>query len=362
MSAPRRDAEVALDVMGGDGGANVAIAGAVAAAQEDGARVLLVGDERVIRAELARAGGDVHVQRGSLAIFHAPDSVAIDDKPAAAARSKTTSSMRLACDLVLRGEASGALSAGSSGAWMATALLTFGRIAGVHRPAIGTAVPAFTKSGFAHLVDAGANTRCDALHLAQWAALAAVWCQHARGVERPRIGVVSNGGEDTKGTELTRAALVLIRQLPSAIPVDVVGHVEGHDLNRGTVDVLVTDGFTGNVMLKTAEGMFRFMSEHIRRAYADGSWKERLGGALSRTLFARMRTRLDPREFGAAPLLGLARPAFVAHGSSDAYAIRRGIHAVRGFAHEALATRMADAIARTQAIWGQATHGDTELG
>jgi phosphate acyltransferase len=344
------DLPVALDAMGGDAGLAPNVAGAVGAARSEKTPVILVGDEAPLRAAVELAGGADLLADGLLRIQHAPDVVHMDDKPSTAARKKKESSMRVACDLVARGEASGAISAGNSGAMMATALLVFGRIDGVLRPAIGTMLPARSPTGLVHLVDAGANIECQPLHLAQWAVLGATYVRHIYDVPLPRIGVLSNGEEESKGTELTRSTLSLVKRLPAVIPVDVVGYVEGRDLNDGVVDVVVTDGFTGNVMLKTAEGVFRFVTQQIREGYDEGSPLEKLGGALSRPVFDRLRKRLDPREFGAAPLLGLARPAFIAHGSSDAYAIRRGIGAVRSYAAHDLSVRIADAIASARTV------------
>lgn len=346
------DLPVALDAMGGDHGASPNVEGAAAAVRHEGASVLLVGDEAVLRMEIERAGAGDLVAAGVLQLRHAPDVVAMDDKPAVAARKKKESSMRVACDLVEKGEACGALSAGNSGAMMATSLLVFGRIDGVLRPAIGTMLPSRTPSGLVLLVDAGANIDCEPAQLAQWAVLGAVYARHSLGAMRPRIGVLANGEEESKGTELTRATLALVKRLAAteSVPFEPVGHVEGRDLNAGTVDVVITDGFTGNVTLKTAEGVFRFVTQKIKDGYEEGSLLEKIGGALSRSMFERMRRRLDPREFGAAPLLGLARPAFIAHGSSDAYAIRRGIGAVRAWAKNDLGERMSEAIARTAPV------------
>lgn len=333
---------VALDAMGGDRGLAPNVEGAIVAARDDGARVILVGDEAAILAHVDREGARDLVTRGSLLVRHAPDVVAMDEKPAAAARRKKDSSMRRASDLVEAGEACGVLSAGNSGAMMATALLVFGRIDGVARPALGTMLPATT--GLCHLVDAGANVECEPFHLAQWAVLSSTYVEHTYGITRPRVGVMSNGEEESKGTELTRATLALLRELPS---VNLIGYVEGRDLNAGTVDVIVTDGFTGNVILKTGEGVFRFVMSELKKGYAEGTLKEKAGGALSRSMFERLRKKLDPREFGAAPLLGLARPAFIAHGSSDAYSIRRGIGAVRAHARNDLLVHLSSAITAT---------------
>jgi phosphate acyltransferase len=334
---------VALDAMGGDFGASVNVEGALAAVREDGARVVLVGDESLLKRELEKAGASPFLSSGKLSLRHAPEAVEMDEKPAAAVRKKKSSSMRVACDLVKAGEASGALSAGNSGAMMAIALFVFGRIDGVQRPAIATMFPSQASIGFSLLVDAGANTDCTSEHLLQWGILGATYLKHARGLEAlPTIGVVSNGEEDTKGTDLTRGALALLRR--TDLPVH--GYVEGRDVTSAIAPVIVTDGFTGNVMLKTGEGVLKFVLALIKQGYLDGRPLEKLGGMLSRPMFERLRKKIDPREFGAAPLLGLAAPAFIAHGASDAYAIRRGIAAVREHAAHDVTHHLAAAIAK----------------
>ncbi len=336
---------VAVDAMGGDHGPAPVVAGALEAIRADGARVTLVGDEPTLR-ELA--GAPELFADARLTILHATEVVTMDDQPAMAARKKRDSSMRKACDLVSDGQAAAALSPGNSGALLATALLCFGRIDGVLRPAFGTLLPARTTIGCSLLVDAGANTECEPAHLAQWGVLGATYLQRAFGLERPVVAVISNGEEDIKGTELTRGALALLKQTDVAVR----GYAEGRELNRGDVHVFVTDGFTGNVMLKTAEGVFRFVSEEIKRGYRQAGALAKLGGLLSRSMFARLRNDLDPREVGAAPLLGLARAVFKAHGSSDAHAIRRGIAAARRYVAHDVDAHLAAAIARNSAVFG----------
>jgi phosphate acyltransferase len=236
--------------------------------------------------------------------------------------------MRVACDLVVDGKASAVLSVGNSGAMMATALAAFGRLDGVHRPAIGTRVPYIHdgKRRCTVLVDAGANVDCEALHMAQWGVLGAAFVAGVDGVARPRIGVLSNGSEEGKGTALTRQVLSLLR----TTSMDVVGYVEGDDMLVSVADVFVTDGFTGNVLLKTMEGTFRFLSRALKDVFLDG-WTSKMAGLVSKPVFNRFRDSLDPRTVGAAPLLGLARPAFIAHGKSDAVAVRYGILGMRTF-------------------------------
>ncbi len=355
MTTPDSELPIALDAMGGDFGASVNVEGALAAVREDGARVILVGDEVVLKRELERAGASPLLSSGALSLRHAPEVVEMDEKPAAAVRKKKSSSMRVACDLVKSGEASGALSAGNSGAMMAISLFVFGRIDGVQRPAIATMYPSTSKHGFSLLVDAGANIDCTPEHLLQWGILGAVYMRYAHALEStPVIGVMSNGEEDSKGTDLTRGALALLRK--TDLPVH--GYIEGRDLANAVVDVVVTDGFTGNVLLKTGEGLMKYVLTLIKDGYQNGSALEKLGYLLSKPMFERLRRKLDPREYGAAPLLGLAAPAFIAHGSSDAYAIRRAIGAVRQHAKRDVTHHLADAIAKWRPLIDQPQRTD----
>jgi phosphate acyltransferase len=333
---------VALDAMGGDSGSAPNVLGAAAAIREDGASVVLVGDEASLQSAIDKAGARDLVTAGRLSVVHASEVVSMDDKPAVAARQKKQSSMRIACNLVDEDKACGAMSAGNSGAMLATALLVFSRVHGVMRPAIGTMLPTLSPIRTSMLVDAGANTDCTPVHLVQWALLGASYVEHVHGMQRPPVALVSNGEEDTKGTDMLREALALLRQTD----LNVTGFIEGRHLNTGETVVFVTDGFTGNVMLKTAEGVFKFVKDQIKKTYESGNALEKLGGLLSKSVFERMSHKLDPREVGAAPLLGLARPAFIAHGSADAYAIRRGIGAVRAYAKNDVTAHMKDAIAR----------------
>jgi glycerol-3-phosphate acyltransferase PlsX len=317
---------IALDAMGGDIGPSVNVEGAVAAVREDGARVILVGDEKAVLAEIDRLSARPLLESGALSVRHAPEVVLMDDKPAVAVRKKKQSSMRIACDLVENGEGSAALSAGNSGAMMAMALFVFGRVDGVERPCIATPFPSLSPIGMSFLADAGANVDCTPSHLVQFGLMGAVFIEQAHGLANPPIGLVSNGSEDVKGTDLTRAASALFSK---AKGIDYKGYVEGNHAADGHVALAITDGFTGNIMLKTAEGSFRFLVDRIKEAYMDGSVFEKLGGALSKSVFNRLKVRFDHREFGGAPLLGLRKPAFISHGSADGYAIRRAIGTAR---------------------------------
>jgi phosphate acyltransferase len=326
---------VALDAMGGDIGMPVNVDGALAAIREDAAKVILVGDESLLRKEIAQQQGAGLLDNGTLVLRHAPEVVAMDEKPGVALRKKKQSSMRVVCDLVKSKEACAALSAGNSGAMMAVALFVLGRLPGVMRPCIATFFPSNNAIGSSILVDAGANVDCTAHHLLQFAIMAEVYARYHFDIESPSIGIISNGSEDSKGTDLTRAAYQLLEQTD----LNFVGYAEGASLGTGEPTIAVTDGFTGNIMLKTAEGVQHFFIQQIREGYEKGGFLTKLGGALSRSLFKRIKEQFDPREYGAAPLLGISAPAYIAHGKSDAYTIRRAIaiasrHASQNLAHQ----------------------------
>lgn len=306
--------------MGGDHGTSPNVDGALAAAREDGAKVILVGDEALLRRELESRGA-ASLLESSIFVRHAPEVVTMDEKPSSAVRRKKGSSMRVASDLVKNGEASAVISAGNSGAMMAVALFVFGRIGGVVRPAIGTAFPSRSDAGFSMLIDAGANTDCSAEQLFQFGLMGDAFMRSTFKKAKPAIGVMSNGTEDSKGTDMTRGALELLRRTD----LNVVGHIEGNQILSGEIDVVVTDGFTGNVMLKTSEAVAGFVGHEIKRVFENANVFVKMAGLIAKRTMKQVATKLDAREFGAAPLLGLAAPAFIAHGNSDAYAIRRAI-------------------------------------
>ena len=336
---------IALDAMGGDLGVSPLLDGACAAVDEDGAVVVVVGSNDVGEAvaALKRDG-----KRAGLSFAFAADVVTMADKASQAVRQKKNSSMRVACDLVAGGKAAAAVSVGNSGAMMATASFVFGRLEGVSRPAIGTVLPSFAPMKRTLLVDAGANSLCEPVHLAQFGVLGSVYLEHAFGQANPVVAVLSNGEEDHKGTPLTRESLALLKRTD----LNVVGFCEGRDLNAGEVHVVVTDGFTGNVVLKAAEGVFSFMGRVIKETFEGGSVVDNLGGLLSKPGWARIRKELDPREFGAAPLLGLQKPAFIAHGKSDAHAVRCAIRAARRFVTHDVTGHLAAAVVRNANAWG----------
>ncbi len=306
---------IAVDAMGGDHAPGAIVEGALQAVEEHNVPVILVGDEGSIRYELERLGKQ---ESESLLIRHATERIEMGESPISAIRGKPDSSMRVALQLVKSGEANAVLSAGNSGAMLALAVTTLGTLKGVDRPAIVTAIPAV--GGYTCLLDAGANTECKPLHFVQFAIMGEVYARLVRGIPSPRVGVLSNGEEDSKGTDLTRLAHAMLNKAH----LNYIGYVEGRDLNNGRVDVIVTDGFTGNVALKSLEGFAHFLQGQFRTMFT-ASWKSKLAYMLIRNDFTELRASLDPSEVGGAPLLGTDGLAIIAHGASSPKAIKNAI-------------------------------------
>ena len=308
---------VALDAMGGDSGPEVNVEGAVAAAREFGASVVLVGLEEEVRRQLSR-----HQLAGlSLTVCHAPEAVEMGESPLTALRRKKQSSIRVGLELIKRGEAEAFVSAGNTGAVMATALVVLGPLPGVERPAIAVVVPTLT--GQAVLLDAGANVDCKARHLVQFAIMGNVYARDVLGVPRPRVGLLSIGEEEIKGNELTREAF---KELTDEASLNFIGNVEGRDVFNGSSDVIVCDGFTGNVALKISEGLAETML-HLLREELRYDLRSRAGSLLLAPAFRRFKRRIDSSEFGGAPLLGVNDVCLISHGRSTAKAIKNAIRA-----------------------------------
>jgi glycerol-3-phosphate acyltransferase PlsX len=311
-------APVAVDAMGGDHAPAVAVQGAIDAARK-GQPILLVGPEERIRNELQR-------QRASwslpIQVKHAAEVVGMGDHPGQAMRRKRDNSIRAALELVRSGEASAMVSAGNSGAVMAGAVMVLGCAGAVQRPAIVSVLPA--AKGSPLLLDVGANVDCRPLHLVQFGLMGDVYARKVFGVARPRVAVLANGTEPTKGTHLTRAASAAL----ALAPIRFQGYCEGRDLLSGDLDVVVTDGFTGNVALKTMEGtavaLGRYMKDALRSTVPS-----KIGAVLVKTALLAVRSRVDWREVGGAPLLGVNGVVVIAHGASDARAIGNAIERAR---------------------------------
>jgi len=332
--APSQPPLIALDAMGGDRMPDAAVDGALRAVAA-GERVVLVGDEARLREALRERGAE-------LPIVHAGDVIAMQDS-AGDVRRRKDASIVVATRLVKSGEAAAVVSMGHSGATMAAALLVLGRLPGVERPAILANVP--TKTGFTALIDAGANADCKPAYLQQFAVMGSVYARAFYDDPNPSVGLMSIGEEEGKGNELTLAAHALLKATPG---VNFHGNVEGRDLLAGTIHVVVADGFTGNVMLKLAEGEAKVLFGMVRDALRS-SLRAKIGGLLVRPALRRVADRLDPGTYGAQPLLGVDGYAFIGHGSADARAVRNALGTARKMVDAGVRDRIADGLARLTA-------------
>lgn len=317
------ECRIAVDAMGGDNAPTAVVEGSVAAVRELGVPVTLVGDEQRLRRELDRLGA---VPR-QLQIVHAPGTVAMDEHATAGLRHRRDTSLAVGLALVKDEQAAAFVSAGNSGATMALATLILGRQPGIERPALGTVFP--SERGRFLLLDVGANADAKPAYLVQFAELGSAYARRALRVPAPRIGLLNIGEEPGKGSEFARDVYERLAALPE---MDFVGNIEGKDLTRGAADVVVTDGFTGNVAIKTAEGVAEFILRELRGALTS-SWRYKLAALMLRPALLGLRSRIDYAEYGGAPLLGLNGTVLISHGRSNARAIRSAIRA----AHEAAA-------------------------
>ena len=313
---------IAVDAMGGDHAPAVIVDGVVAAARHLDAQIALVGAAAAVEAALA---SHADWRQLNIEIVDAPDVIAMSEPPAAALRRKPGASIRVAAERVARGEAAAIVSAGHTGAAVIAAYSAFGTIPGVDRPALATTIP--TRSRPAVLLDAGANVECRPQHLLQFAIMGSVYARVAAGIARPRVGLLSIGEEESKGNELTRDAHRLLK----SAPVNFIGNVEGREIYSGVADVIVCDGFTGNIVLKTSEGLVEAV-EALLGDELQGTFSSQVGYLLSRRAFRRFRRRVDYSEYGGAPLLGVAGLAIVCHGRSSPKAIRNAIAMAYRFA------------------------------
>lgn len=326
---------IALDAMGGDKAPGVTVAGALDAARELGIEVYLVGDEAVLARELGDQARGLPVD-----IVHASEVIEMREHPATAVRRKKDSSIVVGVRLLKEGRADAFVSAGNTGAVMAAALFVLGRCPGIDRPAIGSVIP--TANGRTLLIDAGANTDPRPENLLQSARMGSIYVSAVTGIERPAVGLLSNGEEETKGNALTLEAHALLRESE----LNFKGNVEGRDIPRGAVDVVVADGFTGNVALKTVEGVAEMLFGLIR-AEVTRDARNQLGALILRPAFRRVARRLDYSEIGGSPLLGVNGNAFICHGRSNANAIKNALRVAR----EAVDGNILAAIQQAGADW-----------
>lgn len=298
---------ISLDAMGGDNMPLAAVEGAIRAHNE-GIKVMLVGDKEVLTAELEK-------HNASLPIHEATDAITMEDHASEVRRRKDSSIMK-AMQLAKSGECSACVSMGHSGATMAASLFVLGRIKGVERPAIMANMP--TLKGVSVLADAGANADCRPSYLQQFAVMGSIYHRVLHGSTTPRVGLMSIGEEEEKGNELTLESHQLLKQTSS---INFFGNIEGRDVLSGDVEVIVTDGFTGNVILKLAEGEAKTIFSWLREGIEAAGILPKIGAQLLKPVFRKLRAKLDPSEYGAQPLLGVNGYAFIGHGSADSKAV-----------------------------------------
>ena len=325
---------IAVDAMGSDNYPTPDVEGAVMAAREYGVEIILTGDAAKIEPLLASANG----KNLPIRVVHAPEMLTMHDKGEdlvmKARHRDAQNSIAVGLDLVKSGEADAFVTAGNTGAAMVTSLFRLGRIRGVDRPALAGPFP--TAKGICNVVDIGANPDCKPENLLQFGIMGSVYAAKVRGVNNPRVGLISNGEEAGKGSELVKEAYPLIANAN----INFVGNVEGKEIFNGHVDVAVTDGFTGNVFLKSTEAVAKLLIEKIRESIKNGGPLALAGGALIRPAMGKVRKLLDPSEEGAAPLLGVNGLVFIGHGRSDALAIKSAVRVAKGAAE----ARVLDAI------------------
>lgn len=330
---------IALDAMGSDRRPKPEIEGAIQAARHYDVRVALIGPRAALEAELSRYPAALGLP---IEIVHASEVISMDDKAVQAVRSKRDSSMRVGLRLVRDRRADGFVTAGNTGAAMATAKMVLGAIPGVDRPALAAVFPTALGTA-AILLDVGANVDCKPQNLEQFAVMGDVYFRTIFGKRRPRVGLLSIGEEESKGNDLTRESFRLLRQLP----LDFVGNVEGRDLYNGHVDVIVADGFVGNVALKISEGLANLVRYTLKESLK-ATITRQVGYLLSRSAFADFKKRLDHTEYGGAPLLGVKGVCFVTHGSSNSNAIKNAIRVAAEFAKSGINEKIEKELASIQ--------------
>jgi glycerol-3-phosphate acyltransferase PlsX len=325
--------DIVLDAMGTDKSPEPEIRGAILACRQLDVRVHLVGPEDFLRPKLrealqtyARRGFGGSKERLPIFIAQASEWISMEDKAAQAVRSKRDSSMRVGLKMVREGRAAGFITAGNTGAAMATAKMVLGSLAGVDRPALAALLPTSTGEPCV-LLDVGANVDCDPENLVQFAVMGHMYAKNVLRVASPRVGLLSIGEEDSKGNSLTRDTMPLLRDLK----LNFVGNVEGRDLYNGAADVVVCDGFVGNVALKTSEGLAKLVSSSLRESLKS-TVTSQVGAMLSQKAFKAFKKRLDYSEYGGAPLLGVRGVCIVGHGSSNERAVMNAIRVAAEFA------------------------------
>jgi glycerol-3-phosphate acyltransferase PlsX len=317
---------IAMDGFGSDKAPEPEIMGAITAVESnEDLEIIITGDEAVLKDAIQKNS----YEGSRIKIVHAPERITMDDSPSAVVRNKKNSSMRVAYELVKNKEADAIISAGNSGASLAIAMFVFKRIKGIDRPAIATIMPAV--GGYTVLIDAGANVDVKPYHLAEFAIMGSEYASFMKGIKNPKIGILSNGEEASKGNDLTREAFAIIKNTD----LNFYGYVEGREIFNGKVDVVVCDGFTGNVILKAsetlAETIFNLLREEINK-----SFMAKLGFFMARNSLKKFKKLVDHNEYGGAPLLGVNGAAFIAHGGASAKALTSAILVAKHFVEKGI--------------------------
>jgi glycerol-3-phosphate acyltransferase PlsX len=321
---------IAVDAMGGDRAPDAIVAGALLAAQEPELEITLVGRRERVEPLLTRHGKAERRRsaaakgQGQLRVVDASEVIEMDEPGAQAVRRKKDSSLVICAELVRTGEADAFVSAGNSGAGMAAGLMKLGRIAGIDRPAIATVLPSLSVSGRVVVLDAGANPDCDPHNLLQFGLMGSIYAEEVLGIRQPKVGLLSNGEEDCKGNELTRATFPLL----AAAPVCFAGNIEGREVFNGKADVVVCDGFVGNVVLKVGEGVVELLRRMLKEELEAAPWLK-LPGLFIAPAMGRIRRRTDYATYGGAPLLGVNGVCIISHGRSSPLAMANAIRAAR---------------------------------
>ncbi|MBI4803129.1 MAG: phosphate acyltransferase PlsX [Elusimicrobia bacterium] len=338
--------KIALDAHGGDLGLKPNVEGAVLAAAQLDHEIILVGRDPEIREELRRLGA---IQNAKIRVVHAPQLVEMAKEPVEECRSKPNSSLMVGIDLVRDGASDAFISAGNSGAVMVAALLKLKRIGGIIRPALAAPYP--TPKGITLLIDAGANTDSKPWHLAQFAIMGSIYMRARFAVENPKVGIMSVGEEETKGGFLVTESIPLLKNMD----INFYGPVEGRDLPEGVTDVVVTDGFTGNVALKLSEGLAKVIFKMLKDRIM-GKFTYKIGAMLMKKVFTDLRKKMNPDEYGGAPLLGVNGVVLICHGKSTPKAISSAIAAAGDLARSGLVEQIKKHMAK---VSGRITEAKT---
>lgn len=331
---------IVVDAMGSDNFPRPDVEGSLMAARDYGVEIILVGDEEKIKPLLA----GLNTESTSVTLVHAPEMLTMEDKGLALAlkakRKEPKTSMAVGIDLVKNGQADAFVTAGNTGAAVAVAYFRLGTLPGVERPALAPVFP--TRTGSCVALDIGANPDCKPENLLQFGVMGSVYAARVRGVKNPRVGLLSNGEEAGKGNQLVRDAYPLL----ASSGLNFIGNVEGKEFIGGSADVVVMDGFTGNIALKTSEAVAKLITDAIREKIRNGSVAAKLGGMLVRPALQSLRAMLDPSQEGAAPLLGVNGLVFIGHGRSDAVAIKNAVRLARNAVNANVLSSIRDEITR----------------